>query len=338
MLIDYRRIQSSTRLDRVERANFVGEKGQMQWWYVDILMHDGGVLMIAYVPKKWWPDVDEANLDDGFLMVSLLRAGQSEVLSINVTLDPSTTIVSEQELAYEIPSALRITRTKDGYTFHFELDEIRGQVDLQREASVFSAFPWGSLPGWGRTLLLGGGAGRDAFNYVTCLPRGRATGQLTLHGEQVAISGPAYHEQGRFIPPAEALSRGWFWCHFLHPEWNVFGSPGLFLYVQRGTEEPVFRGLNVFGKNFELENRRSTRVPKHPKVYCGGDMRFEHKDLTLTIHAEPDGQTPLISFPSATTRQIYHTLVTDAQMTVKGRGGLERVDGRMIFETCWLAV
>jgi hypothetical protein len=337
MLIDYRRIQSPATLRKLEHRNFVGEMGKMQWWYVDVLMGDGSVLMIAFVPKKWWPNVDGADLDDAFLMVSLLRAQQGDVLSVSRTLDTTTVHNSTEELSYEIPGAMRIVRNADGYSFHFELDEVRGQVDLRLLAEVFSAFPRGVLPSWGRALLLGGGGGREPFSYVSNVPRGEASGRLILAGEEVSVAGVAYHEQGRFMDRAEALSRGWFWCHFLHPEWNIFGSPGMFLYVQKGTEEPLFRGFKLFGKAFELENRRSTRVPNHPKVYCGGDMRLQRGDLTLTIHADHEGQVPLISFPSATTRQIYHTLVTDAQLLVERSSGQERVEGRMIFETCWLA-
>ncbi|MCX4242993.1 hypothetical protein [Paraliomyxa miuraensis] len=336
MLIDYRRIQSPATLRKLETRNFVGEMGKMQWWYVDVLMDDGSVLMIAVVPKKWWPDQEGADLDDAFVMVSLMRAEQGDVLSVSRTIDTANARGTESPLSYELPDAVRIVRNDDGYSFFFELEEVRGRVDLRSRTDVFSAFPRGTLPSWARAFLLGGGGGREPFSYVTYVPRGEASGQLTLRGEEVSVCGAAYHEQGRFMDPAHALSRGWFWCHFLHPEWNVFGSPGMFLYVQRGTDEPVFRGFNLLGKRFELENRRSTRVPRHPKVYCGGDMRFQRGKYTLSIHAEPDGQVPMLSFPSATTRQIYHTLVTDAQLLIEGPSGRERVDGRMIFETCWL--
>src|SRR5262249_15763270 len=147
--------------------------------------------------------------------------------------------------------------------------------------------------------------------------RGTVSGTLTMAGERIVVDGHGYHEQGRFDEAPERLSKGWFWCHFLHPDWNVFGSPGVFLYVQRGPDRPIFSGFNPFDRSPGFKNRTMAGEPPPPKVFSGRDMRFAYRGLELSIAADPKRNMPLISFPSATTRQIFHTLVTDAQLTVK---------------------
>src|SRR5262245_46192995 len=250
MLIDYRWLQSAAALRRLERQNFREGKARMQWWYVDAVMNDGRVVLVAFVPKKWWRDVADASLDDAFLFVAM-AGGDGTSRSISRTLDASRLRSAEDGLGLEIPGVLTIARAAGDpatYRWSFDVDEVQGALEVRSLARPFSPFPRGTLPGLGRAALLGGRLGTAAFSYVAQVPRGTIGGTLTMGGERIAVDGHAYHEQGRFDDPPERLSKGWFWCHFLHPEWNVFGSPGVFLYVQRRQDPPIFSGFNLFDR------------------------------------------------------------------------------------------
>lgn len=342
MLIDYRWLQSARALEKLEQENFLEKKARMQWWYVDVVMSDGSVLLAAFVPKKWWLDTVDANLDDALVMVAMLGGADRKLRSMSKTLDASRMRSSEQGLCLEIPG---LTIAREGgdpatYRFTFDLPEVKGSLEVRAVARPFSAFPGGKLSGLGRAALLSGRLGTEKFSYVSQVPRGKASGELTLGSERIVIDGHAYHEQGRFDDAPERLSKkGWFWCHFLHPEWNVFGSPGVFLYVQQQQHErPIFRGLNLFDRSLGFKNRTLAGEPPHHQVFSGGEMRFAYGGLELSIRADPKRNMPLISFPSATTRQIYHTLVTDAQLTVERKGAADSFAGQMILESCWVGL
>jgi hypothetical protein len=341
MLIDYRWLQSAAALRKLERQNFLEKKARMQWWYVDILMNDGSVLLVAFVPKKWWLDTVDASLDDAFLFVTMVSGADRTSRSVSKTLDASRLRSAERGLGLEIPGALTIARDAGDpatYRFTFDVPEIQGWLEVRSQARPFSAFPRGTLPALGRAVLLGGRLGTEAFSYVTQVPRGTVSGTLTMGGERIVVDGHAYHEQGRFDDAPARLSKGWFWCHFLHPEWNVFGSPGVFLYVQQRQDRPIFAGFNLFDRSLGLKNRTMAGEPPHPPVFSGGEMRFGYRGLRLSITADPKRNMPLISFPSATTRQIFHTLVTDAELTVERTGTVNSFAGQMILETCWVGL
>jgi hypothetical protein len=342
MLIDYRWLQSGTALRKLERKNFLEKKAKMQWWYVDVVMSDGSVLLLAFVPKKWWPDTVGANLDDALVMVAMLGGTDRKLRSASTTLDASRMRSSDGALRLDIPGGLTIVRDREEpatYRFTLDLPEVQGSLEVRAVARPFSAFPGGKLPGLGRAALLGGRLGTEAFSYVSQVPRGTASGELTFGSERIVIDGKAYHEQGRFDEAPERLSKkGWFWVHFLHPEWNVFGSPGVFLYVQEQQDRPIFHGFNMFDRSLGFKNRTLAGAPSHHQVFSGGEMRFAYGGLKLSIMADPKRTMPLISFPSATTKQIYHTLVTDAELTVERRGATNSFAGQMILESCWIGL
>lgn len=301
MLIDYRWLQSAKALERLEQVNFLGKNARMQWWYIDVVMTDGSVLLAAFVPKKWWQDTDDANLDDALVMVAILGGTDRRLRSVSKTVDASGIRNSGQGLCLEIPG---LTIAREGgshaiYRFTFDLPEVKGSLEAHAVAQPFSAFPAGKLSGLAQAALLGGRLGTEAFSYVSQVPRGKASGELTLGSERIVIDGYAYHEQGRFDDAPERLTKkGWFWCHFPHPEWNVFGSPRVFLYVQQH-ERPIFRGFNLFDRSLGFKNRTLTGEPPHHRVFSSGDMRFAYGGLDLSITADPRRNRPLISFPSA---------------------------------------
>jgi len=245
----------------------------------------------------------------------------------------------------EIPDEMSISYGPDSlqnlvYRLSFNMEGLQGALEIAPRSKPFSPFPWGRKPGLARTLFEGARPGACDFLYVSQAPRGDVSGTITMDSRRLDVRGKAYHEQGRFDDAPERLSKkGWFWCHFLHPEWNVFGSPGVFLYVQQQQHErPIFRGLNLFDRSLGFKNRTLAGEPPHHQVFSGGEMRFAYGGLELSIRADPKRNMPLISFPSATTRQIYHTLVTDAQLTVERKGAADSFAGQMILESCWVGL
>src|SRR5262249_11617151 len=66
MLFDYRDWQPASRLTSLQERQFARPPAKMQWWYFDALMSDGGVLVVAFVPRKWWREAPGAKLDDAF--------------------------------------------------------------------------------------------------------------------------------------------------------------------------------------------------------------------------------------------------------------------------------
>jgi hypothetical protein len=231
MFIDYRSWQPGALLMKLQERNFLEATARMQWWYFDIAMEDGSVLVVAFMPRKWWRDKADARTEEGFLFASLMTADR-KVRSFGKAFQPGTISCSKD--AVEVPGQMSISVAPGAdrgqvYRLSFALDGFEGDLEVSSSVNPYSPMPGGRKPGLARTLFEGAGFGASDFTYVSQVPGGTARGAITLDSHRVAVLGRAYHEQGRLEDAAESLSGGWHWFHFIHPQWHVFGTPAAFI-------------------------------------------------------------------------------------------------------------
>ena len=293
--------------------------------------------MIAFMPRKWWRDNSDARTEDGFLFASLMTADK-KVRSIGRVFKSSQ--IRRSGHAVEVPGQLSISFLPESdrgqvYRLSFEMDGLQGSLDISCSASPFSPLPMGRKPGLVRTVFGGAEVGASDFTYVSQVPRGIASGTVTLGSQRVDVLGSAYHEQGRLDDLPQGLSGGWLWFHFLHPAWNIFGYPGVFLYAQ-GPGGIMLSGISVLSHTYGIRNPTFAGKGPHPRVYTGGEIYFKRGDLKIRIEADPGDTTNLISFPAVDTKQIWSTSVSAARLEVEGQGEVKRLSGQIILESCWL--
>jgi hypothetical protein len=288
----------------------------MQWWYFDALLNDGGVLVVAFVPRKWWREAAGAKLDDGFLFVSVLRPdGKTRVFTRSFESSGLRCFKAGVEAGGKFAIGFDPSGSRPRYKLSFSMEGLQGSLEATCLEKPFSPLPFGTRPG---------GPG---FAYVAQVPRGAVFGALTLHSEPIPVDGVLYHEQGRFDDLPERLSEGWQWFHFLHPDWNLFGVPGLFAFIQN-EDRKLFSGVRFSGNSYGMN------APLLEK----GELHFKKGDLRLRLSADADRWADLISFPSADSRQLWSTGVTTARLIGTACGKAVDCPGQVILETCRLSL
>lgn len=303
---------------------------QMQWWYFDFLLRDGSVLVVGFSPKKWWRDHEEASREEPFFRASLLTS-DGKVHSFNKSFPPGSLASSKGRV--EIPGQLSISYEQGQYRLQFNMEGFQGLLKVTDISRPFSPLPFGRIPGWIRSLFFKAPKGVPDFTYAAQVPRGKVSGSIAFQSHPARAEGWAYHEQGRFDALPEHLSQGWFWFHFLHPEWNLFGTPE-FISVQE-KEKVHFSGLSLFDPHYEVKNR--VFDSKNPKILCGCEIHFTHKKKKFRIDAFPETAVPLISCPSIYSQQLWTTLSVASELKIGSDGEMKTYAGKILLETSSLA-
>jgi hypothetical protein len=173
------------------------------------------------------------------------------------------------------------------------------------------------------------------FRYVSQCPRGTVEGFITLDHFSKTLAGWAYHEQGWFNDRPEKLGSGWFWYHFLDPEWNLFGTSGGHLFVQY--RDLVLRGgLNAA----EIPGGMRDETYAHGyegRVISGGSVLLDYSEVSLKLDMDPQTFRPLLFYESADSEQLWSTALGSAELSWQGEGLATQVRGQVILETCWLS-
>jgi uncharacterized protein (DUF952 family) len=329
----YHQWQKTGRLHRIQEDNFLKPKVQLQWWYFDFFLADGSTVVLAFIPQLWWNE-KETGAEKKALMMMSMKTPDGKVQKTSATFSQSDMRTSADHL--EIPSRFLIRSSGSGrerkYTIRVNVPGVAASFDIAPTRPPFAAFPTGVMPGFLQTWISGAPQGAPSFSYVSQIPRGNLSGKIAWEGYEAEIIGQAYHEQGRLDDTPERQGSYWTWYHFSGEGWNIFGSPGTYVYLQKG--DTVLRsGFHLVSNDYQIRNR-TFDSDQHAKIMTGAEIRFRHEGLTFQLKMPSATAQTMISYPSADPNQVWGTVEGPAELWVTHGKEKKRMKGRMMLETC----
>ncbi|MDB5244111.1 MAG: hypothetical protein JWP57_4740 [Spirosoma sp.] len=331
--LSYQDWQQTRRFHRLQVNNFLRPKVQLQWWYFDFFFEDGSSAVLAFIPQLWW-DETEITTEKKARFTLSLKTKQGLVKRFSTVVPQAEIITTADHL--EIPSHLVIRSIGSGdqrqYTIQVSFPEIDGVFKIGPTQPPFAPFPGGVMPGILQTVLSGAPWGAPSFSYVSQIPNSRVSGSLAWGNYQALLDGQAYHEQGRLDDTPERQGSNWAWYHFAGAGWNIFGTPGSYIYLQHG-DRIVRSGFHLISANYTLQNR-TYDSPDHARIMTGGEINFQHEDLSFRLTLRPSSAKTLVCFPSPNPNQVWGTVEGNALLTISEGTTTKTFEGRMFLETC----
>lgn len=331
--LSYQDWQRTDRFHQLQVDNFLRPKVRLQWWYFDFFLDDGSSVVLTFIPQHWWEKTEVAKEKKALFTMSL-KTRQGLVKRFSSVVSQSEIKTSADHL--EIPSHLviRSTGADDNRTYSILVNfpEVTGVFTIRPTQPPFAAFPTGVMPGLLQTVLSGAPLGAPSFSYVSQIPNSLVSGSLAWDEYQTDISGQAYHEQGRLNDTPERQGSSWTWYHFAGDGWNIFGTPGSYIYLQQG-DRILRSGFHIVAKDYTLRNRTFSS-PDHAKILTGGEIYFHHEDIDFRIKLSPATAKTLVCFPGTNPNQVWGTVEGTATLSISEGSTTKLLDGRMFLETC----
>jgi uncharacterized protein (DUF952 family) len=332
-LLHYQNWQNTNHLYKIQKDNFLFPKVQLQWWYFDFFLSDSSTMVLAFIPQGWWDENRSGGEKKSLFMISH-RTKEGVVKRFSANFQTSEIKTSADQL--EIPSKLLIQSHGDKgnrtYTIQVHFPEVEGVFEILPTKPPYAPFPTGVMPGYLQTLISGAPKGSPSFSYVVQVPEGNLSGLLTWDSHRIVMSGQAYHEQGRLDDSPGKQGINWSWYHFSGEGWNIFGSPGTIIYVQK--DDKVLRsGFHMVAADYGIQHRTFSS-PGHAKILTGAEIFFKHSDMAFTMKMLPSTSSTLISYASSDPSQVWGTVAGAAQLLIRENGKEKVVSGRMLLETC----
>ena len=331
--LSYHNWQNTDRFHRLQADNFQQPKVQLQWWYFDFFLHDGSSVVLAFIPQNWWDEKDVMTEKKSVFTMSL-KTKQGLVKRFTTAIPQSDLKTSANHL--EIPSHLVIRAVGSDYDRQYSIQvnfpEVSGVFTIKPTQLPFAAFPTGVMPGILHTVLTGSPVGSPKFSYVSQIPNSTVSGSLAWEEYRTTIKGQAYHEQGRLNDTPARQGGSWTWYHFAGEGWNIFGSPGSYIYLQRG-DQILRSGFHLIAKDYTLQNRTFSS-PDHAKLLTGGEVYFRHENLAFRLTLSPDSSKTLVCYPAPNPSQVWGTVAGKATLSISEGATTTRLEGRMFLETC----
>lgn len=331
--LTYQDWQKNRRFSRLQVRNFLRPKVQLQWWYFDFFLRDGSSIVLAFIPQLWWDETGSATEKKARFTLSL-KTKEGVVKRFSAVVPQSEIKTTADHL--EIPSRFVIRSTGSGdnrqYSIQVSFPEVRGVFTIRPTQLPFAPFPGGVMPGVLQTVLSGVPVGAPSFSYVCQIPNSHVSGSLTWGDYQMQLDGQAYHEQGRLNDTPERQGSNWIWYHFAGAGWNIFGTPGSYIYLQQGNRI-VRSGFHLIAKDYTLRNR-TYNSPDHARIMTGGEINFQHEDVRFRLTLPSASAKTLVSYPSADPNQVWGTVEGPATLSISEGSTTKFLEGRMFLETC----
>jgi uncharacterized protein (DUF952 family) len=332
--LDYQSWQKTKRLYKLQAHNFGGPKAQLQWWYFDFFLADGSSVVLAFIPQRWWDNAtSKGDQQAMFTMALKTRTGLVKRFTTDI---PQAEIVATAN-RLEIPSRLVIESIGTGpdrrYSIQVNFAGLAGAFTMVPTRPPFAAFPTGAMPGVLMTLMSGADWGSPRFSYVSQIPDSRVAGSLTWGNHHLDLTGRGYHEQGRIDDTPQRQGGSWIWYHFSGEGWSIFGSPGSYVYLQHG-DEVLRAGFHAIASQYTLSNR-TFASPDHAKILTGGEISFQHENVTFRLKVDPATASTLVCYASPTNpTEVWGTVESAATLSISEGDETKTVQGRIFLETC----
>jgi uncharacterized protein (DUF952 family) len=330
--LTYQNWQNTDRFHQLQVDNFLRPKVQLQWWYFDFFLQDGSSMVLTFIPQHWWQSA--VTKEKKVVFTISLKTRQGVVKRFSSIMPQSELKTAADHL--EIPGRLLIQHTGSSTDNHYQIrvnfPEVTGVFDIRPTQPPFAAYPTGVMPGVLQTVLSGVHIGAPSFSYVSQIPNSYVSGSISWDDYQAKIEGQAYHEQGRLNDTPTRQAASWTWYHFAGSGWNIFGTPGSYIYLQRG-DEILRSGFHLVSQQYTLQNRTFSS-PDHAKLLTGGEINFRHEKLAFQLKLSGSSSKTLICFPSPDPNQVWGTVEGPATLLISDGSTTKLLDGRMFLETC----
>ncbi|QDK80703.1 DUF952 domain-containing protein [Spirosoma sp. KCTC 42546] len=331
--LSYQEWQNPERFHKLQIRNFQRPKVQLQWWYFDFFLQDGSSVVMAFIPQHWWEEPGSGQEKNSVFTISL-KTKAGVVKRFTTTVPQSKLKTSANHL--EIPSHLVIRAIGDSdnnqFLIQVNFPEVTGTFTITPTQPPFAAFPTGVMPGFLHTVLTGAPVNSPGFSYVSQIPNSTVSGSLSWGDFQSQLSGQAYHEQGRLDDTPARQGGSWTWYHFAGDGWNIFGTPGSYIYLQQG-DQIIRSGFHLISKEYTLTNR-TYASPDHTKLLTGGEISFHHDNLTFRLIMSPAEAETLVCFPSPNPSQVWGTVGGTATLSISDGAATNVIEGHMFLESC----
>lgn len=331
--LSYQEWQNPERFHKLQVRNFQRPKVQLQWWYFDFFLQDGSSVVMAFIPQHWWEESSSDKAKNSVFTLSL-KTREGVVKRFTTTVPQLEVKTSDSHL--EIPSHLVIRsvggRDANQFSIQVNFPEVTGTFTIKPTQPPFAAFPTGVMPGILQTVISGAPLGAPSLSYVSQIPNSSVSGTLAWGEYKAQLTGQAYHEQGRLDDTPARQGGSWTWYHFSGDGWNIFGTPGSYIYLQQG-DQIIRSGFHLLSNEYSLTNRTYSS-PDHAKLLTGGEISFHHDDLTFRLTMSPSSAKTMICFPSPNPNQVWGTVEGTATLSITEGSTTKRLEGRMFLESC----
>jgi hypothetical protein len=324
--MNYSLLQPRWFLEKIERFHFENPATRFQWWYFDLLLKDGTILIVAFVPQQWWPSVITPDVSKSALFITL-RHPSGQIQKWVQNYPASALKLSPNRVAVE--NIFSIEKKGRVYYVSIKIEGVSGHIQVRAEVAPFAASPFGILPLW---LLRMFSQKRSPLSYVSLVPRDRA--HVQLEGENFKLDQEAlgYHEQGRFDgTPHEFQREGWIWFHIFGKDWGIFGAENTFMYITDGE--------SVIQHTFPMRSETYTILEKKylqndNRILQSATLHFKTPEISLSIVFEPSNEDNLTYWPSSEGQELWSIRYATAQVRIEHKGKVETFSAPAILETC----
>ncbi|MFN6946570.1 MAG: hypothetical protein ACK4ND_16605 [Cytophagaceae bacterium] len=326
----YHIFQSEKRLRNIEVHNFSGPKTKTQWWYFDCLSEDGSVLAFMFTPYQWWSEEKWDNGEKSLFYISY-RNNEGHVLKDKAVFDSSKVKFTENSIKSPFFELYKMHGKKNrNYNIEVFLKKIKASIKIHSDLKPFSPFPTGRFDRFVSKYLIGFKGTAPDFQYASYVPSGKMEWSLDVEGQKVQNTGLAYHEQGRFNGLANEMGQGWIWIHFVSERLNIFGKPGIFLFVQMDGKV-LFDGITILRK-CQLSNEKYSEDQKDTLI--NGSLHYYSKSMLFEIVPLGLPSQVLLSVRSYNGRKTWASVVQPSKINFRYKDKEFSEEGNLILETC----
>jgi len=323
--VNYRFLQPKWFLEKIERFHFLSPTTRFQWWYFDLVLEDGAIIIIAFVPQLWWPSDVEHGVSTSRLFVSLRHT--SGTVERWVVDRPSREFKLSDGHA-EIADIFSLNKEDGEYHLSVRLPEVKASVQVKATVAPFAASPFGVLPLW---LLRLFSQKRLPLSYASLVPRGRARVQLQTSDVNIDQIAMAYHEQGRFEgEPSEFQLKEWAWFHVVGTEWSIFGAEDTFIHITDG-HSTIQRGFPMQRETYILSEKQY--LENDSRVLQKAALFFKTSEISLNVLFEPSREENLTHWSSADARQLWCIRRATARVHIEHAGKIHDFSAPALLET-----
>lgn len=316
------------------------DKHHFEWWYFDVELDDGSVLVIIFGPKPFFDThfpitpmiaVDYRNPSGKHLQEFYVERNWKKNYSS-----------SKDKCEVRIKDNYFIGDLKN-YKIKAKTKTIEAEINLENLSK-----PW--RPGNGILYFNNGKDKEDKyFAWFPSVPYGKVTGTLTINGVKKQIKGFGYHDHNwGNADPCEIFNH-WYWSRSHIGEYILLACNLVARKEYNYQEIPYILLLDKTG--LLAEDSEKVQVIKkepitHPKtkkiVYNNLEFKYDDKKVkfSLELHRKRDLvlqnlillNSPHLFFNQLGKNPWYHRFIGESKLTLEKDGKKEQFNSTVVYE------
>ncbi len=123
--MNYCGLQPRWFLEKIERFHFQNPDAPFQWWYFDLLLQDGSLFIVAFMPRQWWPSQTNSDVSQGTLFVTL-RDPAGSIQKWQISSPHNKLTHTDMRIAVE--GLFMIEKKDNAYRVSVTIEDIKGTL------------------------------------------------------------------------------------------------------------------------------------------------------------------------------------------------------------------